>query len=250
MYGDWYAYASGSTSVTTSPLVWRRWNQDYTAVNGLVWDSSSSTTAATVRLWSEWNYAYAQAHGNAGVYDPDAWLEDAGAYSTVEIAPTVFLNEAEDEAAWSSWNGQFYVFARSKEERARLDAGRTAAQLVAEKRRLEREAASKKARDLLLASLDVRQRELFIAQGFFEVQTDGRETAKKGRTYRLNKDGGVHLLDDKGEPIESFCIHPGPAHAVPTEDAILAKKLMLEGCEEIFLKIANKTVLAPVGARR
>ena len=98
-------------------------------------------------------------------------------------------------------------------------------------------AAGKRARRLLLESLDAEQ----LAE--FRKHRKRRRffvTAPSGNEYmiEMGRYGNVYLVKD-GEKTKCLCAHP--EGRIPNEDTILAQKLHLEaGLEEPFLKIANE----------
>lgn len=106
-------------------------------------------------------------------------------------------------------------------------------------RQVLREQAKARARELLLERLSVVQREEFEREGSFRVMS------QRGRIYRirLGWTRNVDLLDDAGEIEAHFCLHPETE--VPEEDNVLAQKLLLECCEDDFLRIANRSTPAP-----
>lgn len=93
-----------------------------------------------------------------------------------------------------------------------------------------------RAEALLLSGLSLEQAESLRKYQYFLVSSkDGK------RLYRISYGiaGNIHLIE-KGRPVAQYCIHPV---GVPTEDVMLAQKLMLETDEESFLRIANRTSL-------
>ena len=106
------------------------------------------------------------------------------------------------------------------------------------KRTEDREAARKRAAELLLAHLDKDQQESLKRERKFIVHSRDRQ-----RVYVVHhgRAGNVQLLNKAGVPIAKYCIHP--VMECPDEDTMLAQKLMIETDEESFLRIANKTVL-------
>ncbi len=101
------------------------------------------------------------------------------------------------------------------------------------------EAARVRAEALLLDHLDSDQIAEFRRSRCFIVQSrDGV------RRYRIDygKQGNVKLLGElpfhKDRAVATFCIHPDLT--IPTEDCMLAQKLLLETDEKAFLRIANR----------
>lgn len=102
-----------------------------------------------------------------------------------------------------------------------------------QQRRVE---VTSRAEALLVSSLNPEQAAEFIKQRQFTLHSrDGK------RTYIITYGIAGNVFEvERGRAIASYCIHPT---GVPTEDVMLAQKLMLETDEESFLKIANRTSL-------
>lgn len=125
--------------------------------------------------------------------------------------------------------------ARRQAERERIAA--RAAQAAEERRR-----ACERAHALLVAMLDVKQREQYERDRFFEVIS---RHSKRRYRVRQGTHGNVRLLDEHGAEVVRYCAQP---LGVPDEDAMLAQKLMLEHEEDSFLRVANQTRLQPARA--
>lgn len=96
--------------------------------------------------------------------------------------------------------------------------------------------ADDKARLLLLSVLSDEQKA--------ELKEHDRVTARgaSGRLYRLNRKwaGGIMALDKRGDAIAELCLVENVnKQEIPIDDLLVARKLMIESCEEDFLKIAN-----------
>lgn len=120
---------------------------------------------------------------------------------------------------------------------ARIDQENAVRQAELAKQRKE---AADRAAALLSDHLAPEQRETFEKQRHFVVHSrDGQ------RRYRVEYGtaGNVKLLNAEGKAVAKFCIHPVDSR-IPTEDVMLTQKLMIEGDEESFLRIANRTALA------
>lgn len=101
----------------------------------------------------------------------------------------------------------------------------------------KRKEAREKAEALLLANLSPEQRDQFKKQGNFVVHS-----SDKDRFYRVTygQAGNVLLIEKaSGKVLKRLCIHPPFEHGLPTEDVMLAQKLLLEADEKAFLKTAN-----------
>jgi hypothetical protein len=99
--------------------------------------------------------------------------------------------------------------------------------------RVEKERQEARARSLLLEVLSPAQAASLQEHGHFEVR--GRD----GRNYRI-KNGFAHnvfLLDEAGTAKVEYCIIT--RDPTPLSDHMLAQKLLLESCPEVFHEIAN-----------
>lgn len=96
----------------------------------------------------------------------------------------------------------------------------------------DRAAATLRATDLLRSVLDDEQEAELLTHARFHVRS------QKGKLYRIRR-GWSHSVDliEDGVIKGTYCIHPKAA--VPTEDSMVAQKLMLESAEDEFLRIAN-----------
>ena len=181
---------------------WAGWNNYYTVTNG----TSSSSTDATTGAWWAWN-------GTWSTWT--AWTEPITLQSqTFQYQPRELT--AEERAA----------------ETERLRAAAEAARVRQEEARL----AVEKAEALLRAHLDDEQQATLDREQAFLV------SVKSGRKYKVKRGqrGNVREMDDQGQEVRSFCIHPDD---VPDQDAMLAQKLLLEHDEPAFRRIANVTEL-------
>lgn len=92
--------------------------------------------------------------------------------------------------------------------------------------------AEERAEELLKAHLTEEQMQDWERANRFEVVVGERR-------YRVTRGraGNVLLLDQRGNPIETYCIH---AHDdMPDADHCLSQKLLLESDEETFKRVAN-----------
>lgn len=102
--------------------------------------------------------------------------------------------------------------------------------------REEREAASIRARSLLIRHMTPTQRESYEKDKRFEVR------APSGNRYVLHDflSANIDVLGPDDQPQHRLCIHIGE-HDVPREDTILVQKIMLEsGLEDELTRLANK----------
>jgi hypothetical protein len=182
----------------------------------MYWNTSG--TASTTDIWQTWT------------------THTAGADSTITYVP------------WVEWNVKYEETAKQRrarlkqerEQRAEWERRRIAAEERDAQLRAEQEAAVATAEKLLREHLAEEQVAEYDRLKAFLVK------AQSGRTYRIKKGwaGNVELLNDEGQPIMRFCIHP--RESVPEQDNMLAQKFLLENDEESFERIANKT---PIGVR-
>lgn len=102
---------------------------------------------------------------------------------------------------------------------------------------VERDEADKRALALLMSHLTPEQARQYRMERQFEVRTAERR-------YRIRHGwaGNIEQLDGKGIVVARFCIHP--SFPVPTDDNVLSQKLMIEANEELFLRTANRTLVA------
>lgn len=151
------------------------------------------------------------------------------------------------DSVWIYWNQGWVPGAGTNYQTSEEIAAQTAIMYAAEAERQARQRVASRAREesrlraeeLLLQNLDKEQAAQFQRERAFEVYTQGRT-----KRYRVGYGtaGNVSLLDGKGVVVAKFCIHPEVA--CPTEDVMLAQKLLLETDEGTFLKIANRTPMA------
>jgi hypothetical protein len=125
---------------------------------------------------------------------------------------------------------------QKRERLAREEAVRVAVEKRAEEQKRENELrtlSEKKALELLLDNLDINQKEIYEKTGAITVKPPS------GRQYQIDgKSGSIYELNSDGRKVKSICIHP-QHYSFPLGDAILAKKLMFEICEEEARKIGH-----------
>ena len=101
------------------------------------------------------------------------------------------------------------------------------------------QAVERRAKELLESCLSFQQLSDFLIHRRFDVKG-----SLGVHTYRIDNVGNVRRLNIEGRSDISYCIHPDRyRHPVPTYDLILAKKLMIETDETLFLDTANGTDL-------
>lgn len=120
--------------------------------------------------------------------------------------------------------------------------------------RLQASPAGRKAKKLLLESLDDNQAKDYLRKGYFfvtppdlKVEDDERRPARRYVIERGYPNGNimeVEWLQSRGGPWHwypksTFCFHSAEPH--PTDDILLAQKLVIETDEEHFLSEANRS---------
>ena len=194
-------YADTSGTASDTALNWTGWVQDANATGS--W-----------RIWMEWATTTTTTVTYTG---------------TAQIIP---------EREWAFYTPSVWQHATMGPESDKAYRKRLRAAARAEaKLKAEKEAAVARAEELLKENLDEVQARDYAALQAFLVR------APSGSTYRIRKgrSGNVTLLNEAGQDIESFCIHPSVEF--PDQDAMLAQKLLLETDEATFRRIANVTAL-------
>lgn len=98
--------------------------------------------------------------------------------------------------------------------------------------KIEAEEAQERAAWLLDRQLSAEQRKSLAKQRSFLVKG-------KTMTYRITADAQVHVAPSKNYAAGGTFLCIMPTGGLPVADRILSMKLMIEGAEEEFLKIAN-----------
>ncbi len=157
----------------------------------------------------------------------------------------------------SGGSGSGYAVSAGSDWQAQARAAREAQAVAAQRRQREAEerhqrqlAAAGRAEQLLLSFLTPEQARSYTEDGSFLV------TGSAGGRWRIRHDGhmgNVDLLDEAGQVVAWYCIHP--PGGLPDADAYLAQMLHLVTDEESFRVIGNahpQANLAPVnlGPRR
>lgn len=206
-------------SDSASDNIWHGWALDR---------SSTSATSAN-DVWVTWSGDTGAAASQTTAGSSDTWVTWVGASAGTSInGINVQGHEPHRETDEER---------EAREERARQSDRQAKIRLeVARKEKTDREVARKKAEALLQESLDLKQREQFDKTRWFYV------IGQSGKRYRI-RHGWIGNIDEIGEKdmvVAGYCIHP--QIQVPIEDSMLIQKLMLEGDEQRFLEIANKTL--------
>lgn len=119
--------------------------------------------------------------------------------------------------------------ARLERERERIEREK--------QRNKERDAAQRKAKELLRGILDKKQLAQFNKTKWFYV------VGQSGQRYRIRHGwiGNIDELNTDDMVVATYCIHP-QMH-VPIEDSMAIQKLMLEADESRFKQVANRSQL-------
>jgi len=229
-----------SSSTTVGSLVpgnsnivqtWIIWNQDFgtstmTPITAAATTTSNAyLTSTTGDTWTEWNQIYTATTSNH-------------IYTSYTASTTSNIITA----TWSAWNDNYLVKAHnilvppriSEEERQRRAEAEKQRQLLYAEEERKRKLADAKAEKLLLQLLDEKQAQEYKEKGRFHMYVGNKK-------YRIDKGwaGNVKLVEEKGNVLSSYCIHP--RQRMPEADNLIAQKLMLEANEQEFLRVANET---------
>lgn len=222
---------SGTMIYDSKHETWQKWNDVYIK-------TCTSTACGASNVWTIWNDEYNSATTTT--------ITGGGTGSTARIIYT----PANHAQVWGAWHEEHTLTREQQELRAQQrlrqqqEWERTRQQRETERIRVEGEQklARERAAILLQESLSERQRAELRDKGYFSLETIDSKTGQR-RRYQIaggrGQHGNVYQVDESGKRIYSFCIQP--RERVPDEDAMLAQKLMLEHCEEDFLKIANRS---------
>ncbi|MBI4494130.1 MAG: hypothetical protein HY690_15185 [Chloroflexi bacterium] len=95
------------------------------------------------------------------------------------------------------------------------------------------EAARQRAERLLAETLAEEEFRQLTTQGYLDVQSPAHPT----RSYRVYKAGGPVQVREEGRTNVLLCVQP--VSYLPEADVVLLHKLLIEGCEQAYLKTAN-----------
>lgn len=243
-----FGYTASTTDITAGG-VGSIWTVSQNVTGTIITSSSNATSATDVGLTGSSINIFrtndTTVNGtillnnplSASTTDANITFGNSGTLTIVGSATNIVTG---DNTSWIGWNQAIppHVLRRmDPEERRRIEE----AQRRWEQERLEREeqrrVASEKAERLLVSALSEQQRREYLEHGHFHVRSPA------GRLYRITKgwSGNVKLVPheqaERGEFIESLCIHP--KMWVPNCDNMLAQKLMIEAAEDDFRRIAN-----------
>lgn len=184
--------SSSTTSTFSNQFIWSNWAAGTTS-------SMISTTSSTISTstWTTWCSNSTQTTSVAQSF-------------MSQVTPPPLTEE------------ELQVRARQRAEQSIRQAEESAKRMVAEKR----------AEELLLENLSLRQRNEYLKDQYFVVHgLKHRYRVRKGRT------GNIDVVAKDGKVLHRLCAHPGDS--VPDCDTMLAQKLSLEVAEDDFLLMAN-----------
>lgn len=184
---------------------------------------TTSTSATITAPWIQWNDTITSSTTSA-IWT--SWVLPVGTAQRGRL-PAVVETPEQQAARFAS---QEAVAAESLRIRQQMHAHHAAAEAV-------KNAARDKARQLLDAQLDERQRIDLASNGYFELETIQQSGERRRYRIRRGRAGNVHRLDEQGREVRRYCIHP--IIACPDEDTMLTQKLWLENNEVLFLRTAN-----------
>ena len=107
--------------------------------------------------------------------------------------------------------------------------------------RAAEERAEERAEALLRELLSAEEYRQLGQLGYLEV----RSRAQPGRRYRIPRHWGLVQVLEDAVPIALLCVKS--TEPVPAADGVLMHKLMIEGNEEDYLRIANRFQLTRYG---
>jgi hypothetical protein len=198
---------------------------------------TETTGSQRIVIWNAWNQVMVNS-STTSVTSADSWHAWNGIIRSASTATS---------ATWEYWASHpvrtTYVNPRlviTPEENARERVLRI-------KQKAVKRLARMKAEKLLTSHLSAEQCRDLRSFGFFKlyVNSPNGET----RVYRIrrgqvqNVDLVRELPDGRMMPIKTLCAHPD--EVIPDADVMLIQKLMLESCEDEFLRIANKMTPVP-----
>lgn len=199
-----------------------------------IYYSTSSATSTATAVWGQWcedEYSISTATG-------DCW----GHWTTATAASTTTAT-----MVWRMWSSEttqvrYVPYTPPAPTQAELDVQRRRAdewKKKAEEEKKLREAAEKRATELLLQCLNAEQRASFKKDGRFKV------VAGDGAAFEIEygSHGNVKELDKKGNRVAAWCANV-PSN-LPFGDNVLAQKLLLETNPKEFRRIANRRALQP-----
>ncbi|MDP9379857.1 MAG: hypothetical protein M3Q29_06840 [Chloroflexota bacterium] len=100
-------------------------------------------------------------------------------------------------------------------------------------------AAKARAEQLLAEMLTEEEYQQLSRRGYIEVKSP----SVRDRVYRIPKYRGRIHVYEREKPVMSLCVQP--VQLVPDADVVLIHKLMIEGNEQEYLRLANRFEVTP-----
>jgi hypothetical protein len=236
---------SSTTATADSTLIWPAWcktqrytKSDYLTTNIGTSSGSASGAAWTTKVWKNWCTDHWGITTSATTSPWPAWIEThSSTTASVTADPWIVWNTHRTTGTLRGRDVQIsneeYQARRAREATARAERE---ARYLAES--VEREQAKARAQILLRENLTDEQKAELAEKRYFSLGVIDSKTGER-RTYRIHqgRSGNVEQVDDNGQRLKRFCIHPNIA--CPDEDTMLAQKLWLETREAEFLRVAN-----------
>lgn len=171
--------------------------------------------------------------------DGMTWVSTAGTTATTVTTAVWFSRDDSATSTCTSFCAAIPQAARRTLPQIEHRAERRMAEQV--EHQAELRLADERADRLLREFLTVDQLAQLAERRWFET------VGRSGRRYRLTPAvARVCELDEAGQAVASFCIHPDDGY--PSADVVLAQKLLLEADEALFLRTANRTPLFTAAA--
>lgn len=216
-----------ATSAGTNTLTWQIWNNELTSRLTSYTASATTTNTWTGSTWDAWNEDFTR-QANEAMGNITRHLAES-----VITATSTLTNSS----TWVVWNQQLSNIRNASAEQVRAATARETARREENARiQVEHSQAKDRAERLLREHLSREQEEELKTKGHFHLELHVNGQRKRYRIER-GRSRNVRQVDDTGRILKTLCAHP--VAMVPDADTMLAQKLMLEGDEEGFLRIAN-----------
>lgn len=205
---------------TTSSYVWRVWTFDSTATTATYPESST--------VWGNWN-TYGSTTTSSASSNEVVWITWQDAIEQ-EVAEEAAITYRRTGRVIHTSPLPTPTPEEQRAQRAQQEINRQWQQVLAEELRLEKEAAEQTAKELLLDLIGEEQLKVYEETGRLFV---------KGRKYDyiIHKGSGVDRIEKN--KVVDLCIHLKERYSMPETDNVVALKLMIEGDEKQFNKVAN-----------
>lgn len=191
---------------------WVNWTSDATTT------TSYSGTSATIawRAWSDTATTTSVTMGTTTAWQ--SWMPGEIRYIGADAA-----------SSWGVWVEKVELTA---EQKAAAEAARVEADKQEAERKRRQMRINRKAEALILSLLVPSARKAWRKARIVEFRTEKRR-------YLVNADNGqMYILDEKGEPVERWCVHAD--HSFPNGDRAAAALLALQADEEAVRNRANR----------